>query len=362
MSDFGVRGMLGRKAALAAALAGALTLGGCDTTEQVVDAMNPVSWFEDDPNDLPEAENTEPRPVPGADGDYPNIGEVPDRPAEPGIRREYMALAEVLAADRENALYTDEQIRRQSPPSRRSAPPQPVGADPASLDTPPPEPPTASSITPPPEAPSTLTAEQGAAAQSATAAQPSPQPAPQPSTQAAPQPAPAPAPAPEPLTAGSTAQAPTPAEAPPPSPAPVTQQVPGQGASQTAAAGAAAVPTRTQMIATIYFPSGGAGLTERDRGILSQVAEIYRRDGGKRVVIVGHSSRAGASGSESQRALVNYKVSLDRAAAVGQTLVGYGIPVEQIVVDARGAQELKYAEDTAAGEAGNRRAEIFLQY
>ena len=57
-----------------------------------------------------------------------------------------------------------------------------------------------------------------------------------------------------------------------------------------------------------------------------------------------------------------YKVSLDRAASVGQALVDAGIPLDDIVVDARGSTELKYSEETEAGEAGNRRAEIFLQY
>jgi len=134
----------------------------------------------------------------------------------------------------------------------------------------------------------------------------------------------------------------------------------GQGTGQGTTV--AAAPSATQMLATIYFPNGGASLTERDRGILQQVAQIYRRDGGKRVVIVGHSSMSGASGSQSEQALVNYKVSLDRAAAVGQTLVDAGIPIEQVLVDARGSNELKYSEETPAGEAGNRRAEIFLQY
>ncbi|HAJ19079.1 MAG TPA: hypothetical protein DCL95_03310 [Rhodospirillaceae bacterium] len=139
---------------------------------------------------------------------------------------------------------------------------------------------------------------------------------------------------------------------PPPSAAPIAQQT----------ASVAAAPTATQMIATIYFPSGGETLTERDRGILRQVAQIYQRDGGKRVVIVGHSSQSGVQGSQSEQALVNYKVSLDRAASVGQALVDAGIPLNDIVVDARGSKELKYSEETEAGEAGNRRAEIFLQY
>lgn len=322
-------------------------LTGCDTTRAVVDAVNPVNWFAgDETND---SENTEPKPVPGGDRPYPAIGTVPERPGEPAIKREYPGLVEGLAADRQNALYSDEAIRRESPPSRAGKPPRPV--------VPPSRPPTAGSIAPP-EVPSTV--------------QPPPAPAPTPARPARQTAAPKPAPTPQPPTARNAGEtqtarpvpapeplrqdtiAPQPASAPPPSAAGL--------AGNTPQAAAAAVPTRTQMIATIYFPSGSAALTERDRGILQQVARIYRRDNGKRVVIVGHSSRKSTSGSQSKQALVNYKVSLDRAAAIGQALVQYGIDNDRIVIDARGATELKYSEETTAGEAGNRRAEVFLQY
>lgn len=367
---------LGRLVSIAAA--SALLLGACETSRDIVDAVNPVSWFD---SDAEVTEDTEPKPIPGQDGDYPAIGTVPQAPGEPAIKREYLALADVLAADRENALYSDEVIRKESPPLRVTTPPNPAA--------PPAEPPTASSITPPPEAPSTVEAPQPAPApqpvpapQPSVAAAPQPAPVPQPvpravpvpqpstATQSAaapavapspaptPAPVPTPAPTPQPLVP-SASSAPTPSAAPPPSAAPSVAPPSGQSA---AAAAQVAIPTRSQMIATIYFPSGGAALTERDRGILQQVAQIYNRDAGKRVVIVGHSSRSGAAGSESEQALVNYKVSLDRAAAVGQALVASGVPLQEIVVDARGAQELKYSEETQAGEAGNRRAEIFLQY
>lgn len=330
-----------RRTRLAALVLLPFLLTACETTEDVIDAVNPANWFEDD--EVAQSQGGALEPVPGASGDYPAIGEVPERPGEPGIQREYMALAEVLAADRENALYTDETIRRESPPVR-------VGA--TGLPTqPPPEPPVATSITPPPDPVNT-----NASPSAAPAPAPVPVPVPAPAAtvaaaQAQPVPTPAPAPAPEPLTAEATQTA---AASPPPSAATI--------AATPSAAAAAEADYRTQMIATIYFPSGGAALTERDRGILQQVAEIYARDDGRRVVIVGHSSASGAQGSESEQSLVNYKVSLDRAAAVGQALLAHGVALDEIVVDARGAKQLKYSEETPAGEAGNRRAEIFLQY
>lgn len=323
-------------------------LTACESSKDVVDAVNPVKWFEGSDADKA-AENTEPKPVPGAGGPYPQLGAVPEAPEEPSIKREYMKLSDVLAADRENALYTDEVIRREAPPVRMSAAALPTAV--------PEEPPTATSITPPPESSAPAPAPKPAPAPAPLAAAPTPAPttpAPTPAPTAAPAPsaAPKPAPAPQPLTSSSAGTAPVQPSTPPPSAAPIAQQT----------ASVAAAPTATQMIATIYFPSGGETLTERDRGILRQVAQIYQRDGGKRVVIVGHSSQSGVQGSQSEQALVNYKVSLDRAASVGQALVDAGIPLDDIVVDARGSKELKYSEETEAGEAGNRRAEIFLQY
>lgn len=316
-----------------------LGLSACETSEKVVDAINPVSWFEEDPNPATD------RPVPNEEASFPNLGAVPERPSVPEIRRDYQQLADVLAADRENALYTDEVIRREAPPLRNARPPV--------LEEAPSPPPTATIASASPQ-PVEAAPSQAQPAPEPQSVQPAPAPAPEPVPAPEPEPLapPAPAPSPEPLNAPQAeATAPETPQEPPPSAAPLANESP-----------ALVAPVREQIIATIYFPTGGTRLTERDRGILGQVASIFRERGAKKVAVIGHSSTSGAQGSASQQALVNYKVSLDRAAAIGQELVRFGVPLEDILVDARGAQELKYAEDTPAGEAGNRRAEIFLQY
>ncbi|HAA93037.1 MAG TPA: flagellar motor protein MotB, partial [Rhodospirillaceae bacterium] len=54
--------------------------------------------------------------------------------------------------------------------------------------------------------------------------------------------------------------------------------------------------------------------------------------------------------------------SLDRANAVAAELIRRGVPAEYIDVSAHGAENPVYAEYSATGEAGNRRAEVFLDY
>jgi outer membrane protein OmpA-like peptidoglycan-associated protein len=115
-----------------------------------------------------------------------------------------------------------------------------------------------------------------------------------------------------------------------------------------------------RLIATIYFPDGGSALSDHDRDILRQVADIYRK-GATSVRVIGHSSRDGGDQSQ-QKAMVNYKTSLDRASAIAGALVESGVPRDALSVDARGANEPRYAESTRAGVAGNRRAEIFLTF
>ncbi|GAB4196618.1 MAG: hypothetical protein OHK0024_36110 [Thalassobaculales bacterium] len=60
--------------------------------------------------------------------------------------------------------------------------------------------------------------------------------------------------------------------------------------------------------------------------------------------------------------LVNLEVSLQRANAVADQLVRLGVARERIQVTGLGDAEPAWQEVMPAGEAGNRRAEIFIDY
>jgi outer membrane protein OmpA-like peptidoglycan-associated protein len=128
---------------------------------------------------------------------------------------------------------------------------------------------------------------------------------------------------------------------------------PEQVAPQADAAGAG---TR---VAVIYFPHGAASLNGEDRQVLRKVADLYdKREGGLRVV--GHASSRTATMDMIQHRMVNLDTSMRRAEAVTDALVRYGVPRGEIKVEARADRDPAYHEFMPTGEAGNRRAEIFL--
>jgi outer membrane protein OmpA-like peptidoglycan-associated protein len=118
---------------------------------------------------------------------------------------------------------------------------------------------------------------------------------------------------------------------------------------------------RALQVATIYFRNGSSRLGAQDRSIIRDVVAMYRETGGA-IRIVGHSSGIAASQGSGRSKLVNFKVSLDRANSVAVELIRHGVPPDRIDVVAEGAGNPRYAEYAPTGEAGNRRAEVYLDY
>ena len=59
--------------------------------------------------------------------------------------------------------------------------------------------------------------------------------------------------------------------------------------------------------------------------------------------------------------MLNFKVSVDRADAVARELIRLGVKKRELVVDAMSDAQPVYFEFMPTGEAGNRRAEIYLE-
>ena len=85
---------------------------------------------------------------------------------------------------------------------------------------------------------------------------------------------------------------------------------------------------------------------------------------GRRIVrlvqLVGHASQRAGNLDALAQDEVNKRVSLERATAVAQALVGMGVQPMLVQVAAAGDGQTLYSESTPAGEAGNRRAEVYL--
>ncbi len=124
-------------------------------------------------------------------------------------------------------------------------------------------------------------------------------------------------------------------------------------------AGAPPPSSGSVKVATIHFNHGSAKLGSRDLGILRKVAGIVNQQGG-RLQVVGHASSRTRSMDPVKHKMVNFQISSDRADAVARQLVRMGVPTNQILVTALADAAPVFYEVMPTGEAGNRRAEIFL--
>jgi len=136
--------------------------------------------------------------------------------------------------------------------------------------------------------------------------------------------------------------------------------------------GQSAMPTAPAMTATnaqiagvgqavgyVYFNNGSSSLSAADQQVLQQVVQLQRIQGGV-LRIVGHASQRTGNMDALAQDQVNKRVSLQRATAVAQALVGMGVQPMLVQVAAAGDGQTLYSESTPAGEAGNRRAEVYL--
>jgi len=112
---------------------------------------------------------------------------------------------------------------------------------------------------------------------------------------------------------------------------------------------------------TVQFGHDSARIPRAGRTLVRKVAEQYKAQGGV-IRVVGHASSKTRNMPVAEHNLANFKVSLDRAQAVASELIRLGVPPEAIFVEARGASDPAFFESMPAGEAGNRRAEIFLDF
>ena len=346
--SFWVRCQKGRRVSLALGVL-PFFLAACS----VPDYANPVNWFD---SKAEKEEIAAAKPVPGKNQPFPKLSSVPERPNPITIARIRKELTEGLIADTNNARYTDEIIRREPPaPS-----PRPVVVAKVEPPTPklnlikPPPPPRLTTVL----QPSAVTSVETVAKTVTSAVQPVPSnlkivtaPAKQPASAAIPAPT---------ATQSATAviQPATTAKLARPVPPPPPPQI---AALTTARPESDTWPVQSTKIATIFFGSATASLTGDDVSVLREVAAAQLESGGA-IRVVGHSSRGAPGVNQLKRGLSNFKLSLDRANSVAEALIRFGVARDDVNVTARGDGELLYAETTAAGAAGNRRTEIFLEY
>ena len=112
-------------------------------------------------------------------------------------------------------------------------------------------------------------------------------------------------------------------------------------------------------VATIQFSHSSSRLDARYQQLISTVASVARQNGGN-ILVVGHASSRTIQLPKSTHEVANFQVSFARANAVAQALIRAGVSAERVTVEAVSDDQPIYSEAMPTGEAGNRRAEIYI--
>jgi outer membrane protein OmpA-like peptidoglycan-associated protein len=115
-------------------------------------------------------------------------------------------------------------------------------------------------------------------------------------------------------------------------------------------------------VATIIFTNGSSRLTGRDVKILRDVLKLKRQKNGQKVVVVGHASSRTRNMDPVKHKMVNFKISVSRADVVAKELHRLGLKSSELSIDAVSDTEPAYFEIMPSGEAGNRRAEVYIDF
>lgn len=301
-------------------LAASLLLSACSSLPEWTD---PGGWFSEEtpaPSKISAAKDLEQ----AKSGDFPNLASVPDPSRRATGKDERAAIAKSLTADRANAQYSSERLVAKG--------------------------------TGTPKAPAAPAIAQGLGAAAPQAPPPTPAPVPAPAlvssaTSIAPAPVPVPAPVPAPALP-SPARAKTEIAKPAPS---------VQSAAKPAVTAPPARPRTSELAGIIYFAHGSDALNANDRNVLRDIVALSQ-ERNARIRVIGHASaRTGTVDAVAHR-IANLEASQRRAEAVTAALVGMGARRGRILTEARADSLPVYHEFMPTGEAGNRRAEIFLEY
>ncbi|SMC49886.1 general secretion pathway protein A [Desulfocicer vacuolatum DSM 3385] len=103
----------------------------------------------------------------------------------------------------------------------------------------------------------------------------------------------------------------------------------------------------------IHFKYNSNDLSDAQRNEISQFVDILCHDQSQKIKITGHSDSIGSPS-------YNLQLSKFRANMVKIYMIGKGVKPEQIIVEAKGANENFVKDDTPEGRWKNRRVEMFF--
>lgn len=113
----------------------------------------------------------------------------------------------------------------------------------------------------------------------------------------------------------------------------------------------AAVAPRAFSLRELNFPTGSAAISTEGSATATALAALLNQYPTARIRIVGHTDNVGVASA-------NQKLSMDRAEALKQSLVGQGISADRIEVAGMGAAQPVADNATEDGRSQNRRIDI----
>jgi len=114
--------------------------------------------------------------------------------------------------------------------------------------------------------------------------------------------------------------------------------------------------------AVVMFPGDGTKLNAEGREQVRAAVTAFQQRGGTGFIkVVGHSSSRTPNMPVEKHLVAIFAKSQQRANAVAAEIIRDGVPASRVLVEAVGDSQPVYYESMPEGEAGNRRAEIFLQ-
>ena len=118
---------------------------------------------------------------------------------------------------------------------------------------------------------------------------------------------------------------------------------------------------QSQPQTVVFFPRDTAALSPSAKTQIRAAAQAFQSRGGDNYVrVVGHSSSRTANMPMARHLDVVFQHSQDFATAVAHELIRDGVPADKVLIEAVGDSHPVYYESMPQGEAGNRRAEIFM--
>ena len=109
-----------------------------------------------------------------------------------------------------------------------------------------------------------------------------------------------------------------------------------------------------RMPSDVTFPSNQSGISTSFYPVLDDVAAVLQRYDQSTIDIIGHADSRGTDE-------YNLALSRDRASNVARYLVDKGVLPARLYVEGRGEGQPIASNDTAAGQAQNRRVEITIR-